>query len=100
MPTDQPIQPTQNLRWFHFTPGRMLIVLLAVERILLLCNWFHWITKGWAVLIAIAVEGAFLLLMLLWLVLALFFHWRFQPPIRPADLFRGVRSKLIGSVET
>jgi hypothetical protein len=74
--------PDPTRRWFHPTPGTLLVVLLAAEGILLLANWFQWIPKGWAVLIAIACVGVFLLLMGLWFALALVFRWRFQFSIR------------------
>lgn len=74
--------PELKRRWFHPTPGKLLIVLLAMEGILFLSNWFHWIPKGWAVLIAIAAVGLFLIVMLLWFVFALIFRWRFQFSLR------------------
>ena len=71
---------TQKLRWFYPTPGRLLVVLLAVEGILVLSE--PWFPKGYAVLIAIASVGVALVLMLLWFVLALLFRCRFQFSIR------------------
>jgi hypothetical protein len=71
---------TPELRWFHPTPGQLLVVLLAVEGILYLSE--QWFPKGWAVLTAIAAVGLFLLLMGLWYILALFFRWRFQFSLR------------------
>ncbi len=69
-----------RLRWFHPTPSRLLVALLAVEGILLLSG--RWFPKGYAVLIAIASVGVFLFLMLVWFVLTLNFHWRFQFSLR------------------
>ena len=67
-------------RWFHPTPARLLAVLLAVEGILFLSK--PWFPKGYAVLIAIAAVGVAMVLMLLWFVLALCLHWRFQFSLR------------------
>ena len=69
-----------NPRWFHPTPGHFLVLLLAVEATLFLSE--QWFPKGWAVLIAVAAVGVFLIGMLLWFVLALLFRWRFQFSIR------------------
>ena len=74
--------PEPNRRWFHPTPGILLLVLLAAEGILLLANWFQWIPKGWAVLIAVASFVATMVLMFLWFIASLIFHWRFQFSIR------------------
>ena len=78
MPIEQPRMP--KLRWFNLTPGRLLIILLAVEGALLLSEW--WFPKGWAVLIAVAAVGLFLLLTPFWFIFALIFHCRFQFSIR------------------
>jgi hypothetical protein len=80
MPTDQPAPPKPKLRWYRPTPGRLLIVLLAVEVGLLLSK--PWFLKGWAVLIAITAVGVTIVLMLLWFVLALVLRLRFQFSIR------------------
>ena len=73
-------------RWFHLTPGHLLVGLLAVEGLLLLSERFHWFPfnqyKGWTVLIAVASVVAAMLLMFLWFVAALLFRWRFQFSIR------------------
>ena len=69
-----------KLRWFYPTPGRLLVFLLAVEGILLLSE--RWFPKGWAVLIAVAAVAGTIVLMLLWLICALVFRWRFQFSIR------------------
>jgi hypothetical protein len=65
-------------RWFVPTPGRLLVVLLAVEGLLWVANWFRWTPKGYAVLIAIAAVGTFFFVMLGWFLAALVFKWRFQ----------------------
>lgn len=75
-----------KLRWYQPTPGRLLVVLLGVEGVLLLSERFQWFAlnekKGWTVLIAIASVGVAMVLVLLWSVLALRFRWRFQFSIR------------------
>jgi len=78
MPIEQPGMPKR--RWFHATPGRLLVVLLVVEGSLLLSE--RWFPKGWPVLIAIASVGMMMVLLLFWFVLALLFRWRFQFSIR------------------
>ena len=86
MTTDQSANPKPKRRWFYPTPGRLLVVLLAVECVLLLSERFQWFAfnekKGWTVLIAVAVVGLFLLLMLIWFITSLIFRWRFQFSIR------------------
>jgi hypothetical protein len=85
-PANPPAPPKQKPRWFHLTPGRLLVVLLVVEAVLLLSERFHWFPfnehKGWTVLIALAAVGVFLLLMLIWFVFALLFRRRFQFSLR------------------
>ena len=68
----------QKPRWYHLTPGRCLIGLLAGEVALWLANWLVWFHKGYAVLLALAAVAAFLLLLLLWFAAALMFRVRFQ----------------------
>jgi hypothetical protein len=70
--------PHPKRRWFVPTPGRLLVVLLVAEGILLSANWFHWFPKGWAVLMTVAAVGVFLVVTLIWFVVALAFHRRFQ----------------------
>ena len=82
-PTEsQPATTKPSIRWFHVTPGRLLVALLAVEGSLFLAEWFCWLPKGWPVLIAIAAVAVAMLLMLLWFAAALIFRWRFQFSIR------------------
>ena len=73
-------------RWYRLTPDRFVIGLLIVECLLWLSERFQWFSfnahKGWTVLIAVAAVGATILLMLLSLVIALVFRWRFQFSIR------------------
>lgn len=51
MPIEQPATP--KIRWFYPTPGRLLVVLLALEDILLLSERFKLFgfsdKKGWTV---------------------------------------------------
>ena len=54
--------PDPKRRWFLPTPGKLLLVLLAVEAILFFSK--RWMPKGWAVLIAVAAVGVFLIGML------------------------------------
>jgi hypothetical protein len=74
--------PEPNIRWFHPTPDRLVIALLAPEGCLLLSQWFGLLPKGWPVLIAIATVAVVMLLMLLWFAVALLFGRRFQFSIR------------------
>jgi hypothetical protein len=72
--------------WFRPTPARLLVALFAAEAVLPLSQRFEWFAfnqhKGWTVLIAVAAVAAFLLLMLLWFLLALAFRVRFQFSVR------------------
>jgi hypothetical protein len=74
--------PESKRRWFQPTPGKLLVVLLAVEGILILSEWYRWIPKGWPVLIAIGAVGLFLLFLLIWFFVGFFLHRRFQFSIR------------------
>ena len=69
-------------RWFHLTPGRFVVGLLAVEFLLFLSQWFRWLPKGWPVLIAIATVGLAVLGMFVWFGAALVFRRRFQFSLR------------------
>ena len=71
-------------RWFHLTPGRFVLALLAVEVLLWLSDRFGWLAwhKGYAVLVAVAVVGVAAILTVYWIVIALNFGWRFQFGIR------------------
>jgi hypothetical protein len=75
-----------KLRWYRLTPGRWLLVLLAVEGLLLLSERFHWFffneKKGWTVLIAVAAVVLTIALTILWYAVALCFRWKFQFSIR------------------
>ena len=55
--------PEPKLRWYHLTPGRLLVVLLAVEGFLWLSERLQWFPfnrhKGWPVLFAVASVAVF-----------------------------------------
>ncbi len=59
-------------RWYHLSPDRLIVGLLAVEGFLFLSEWFQWFAfnekKGWTVLIAVAAVCVAVLIMLLWLL--------------------------------
>jgi len=73
-------------RWYHITPDRLIIGLLAVEGLLLLSEWSQWFAfnekKGYTVLIAVAAVCFVIVVMLLWLATSLLFRWRFQFSLR------------------
>ena len=73
-------------RWYHITPDRLIIGLLAMEGFLFLSEWFQWFAfnerKGWTVLIAVAAVCLVAVVMLVWLVVSLLFRWRFQFSLR------------------
>ncbi len=73
-------------RWYHLSPGRLTIGLLAVQVLLFLSEQLQWFSfnekKGWTVLIAAAVLCSGVAVMLLWLVVSLFLRWRFQFGLR------------------
>ena len=79
---DRSIHEIKRGRWFHVTPDRLVIGLLAAEGSLFLAEWLRWLPKGWPVLIAIAAVAAAMLLMLVWFAVALLFRRRFQFSIR------------------
>ena len=78
--------PTPTRRRFCPTPGWIILALLAVEGLLWLSERYRWFwfneRKGWTVLIAVAVVGVTMLVMLPWFIVALVFGWRFQFSIR------------------
>ena len=78
--------PTPQRRRFSPTPAWLLYGLLAVEGLLWLSERYTWFwfneKKGWTGLIAVAVVGGAMILMLLWLIACLLFRWRFQFSIR------------------
>lgn len=79
-----PDSQSPTRRWYHHTPDRLIIALLAAEFLFWLSDrlgWPQW-HKGYAVLTAVAAVGAFLLLMIIWFIVALVFGLRFQFSIR------------------
>ena len=76
--------PSTTHRWFHLTPDRLVLPLLAVEVLLWLSERFGWLGwhKGYAVLTSVAVVGGAMFAMLVWFVVALVFRRRFQFSIR------------------
>jgi hypothetical protein len=78
--------PQPPVRWYHPTPGRLLVGLLALEGLLVLSEWLRLLPfnrhKGWTVLIAIACVGVFMVVMLGWWLAAIVFRVRFQFSLR------------------
>jgi hypothetical protein len=78
--------PTPRPRWFHLTPDRLIVGLLAVEGFLLLSERFQWFAfnehKGWTVLIAVGTVGLMMLLTLLWFAASVLVRWPLQFTIR------------------
>jgi hypothetical protein len=83
--------PTPNRRWYHPTPARFFIGLLAVQVFLLLSEHFQWFwfneRKGWTVLIALGVVLLAVLVMLLWGLVCLLLRRRFQFAVRSLLVF-------------
>ena len=71
-------------RFFHLTPGRFVLLLLAIEVLLWASErvgWPGW-HKGYAVLTCVGAVGVAMLLMLGWFAVASVFGWRFQFSVR------------------
>ena len=70
----------REIRWYHLTPGRIVLLVLAVEVLLWLSERFGWLGwhKGYAVLTGVALVGVAMLLMLVWFGVAVVFRRRFQ----------------------
>jgi hypothetical protein len=83
--------PTSKRHWYHLTPARFFIGLLAVQVFLLLSEQFQWFPfnekKGWTVLIAVGVVGVALLVMLVWGLVYLLLRRRFQFSFRSLLVF-------------
>jgi hypothetical protein len=60
--------PAPKPRWYHLTPDRLVLLLLAVECLLLLSDRLDWPAwhKGCAVLVAVASVGIALAVMVVW----------------------------------
>jgi hypothetical protein len=80
----QPTVPKPSVRWFHLTPDRLILGLLAIEGLLWLSARLGWPVwhKGYAVLTAVASVGVAFLPMLLWFAASLLFRCRFQFSLR------------------
>ena len=76
----------EKRRWYCPTPGWLVFGSLAVTGLLFLSERWRWFPfnehKGWTVLIAVAVVGGAMLVMLGWFIATLVFRWRFQFSIR------------------
>jgi hypothetical protein len=74
--------PIPKRRWYHLTPTRFFVGLLAVQVFLFLSERFRWFpfneNKGWTVLIAVGVVCAAIVVMLVWGLVCLLFRQRFQ----------------------
>ena len=83
--------PPPPVRWYHLTPDRFVLGLLAIGGFLPLSEWFGWFgfseRPGWAVLIAVATVGAGVLFLFLWFAASVLFRWRFQFSLRSLLLF-------------
>ena len=79
-------ESTPTSRWYHLSPDRLIGGLLAIEGFLFLSERFQWFAfnekKGYTVLIAVAAVGLVVVVMLVWLLVSLLFHWRFQFSVR------------------
>ena len=73
-------------RWYHLTPNRAVVGLLAIEGFLILSERFDWFAfhqyKGWIALAGMASLGLAMFLMLLWFLAAWLFRRRFQFSMR------------------
>jgi len=79
-------EPSPKRRWYHLSPDRLIIGLLAVEGFLFLSEQFQWFAfneeKGYTVLIAVAAVCLVVVVMLLWLAASLLSRLRFQFGVR------------------
>jgi hypothetical protein len=79
-------KPARRRRWFHITPDRLILGVLAVEGFLFLSEQFQWFAfneiRGWTVLVAVSVVCLAVVVMLLWLGASLLFRRRFQFGVR------------------
>ncbi len=73
-------------RWFYPGPHWVLLCSIIATSFLFFSEGFHWFSfnthKGWTVLVALATTGVFLLLIVVWFVVAFLFRIRFQFSIR------------------
>ena len=87
---DDTIPP--RVRWFHLTPGRLVLLLLVAEALFFLSNWLGWPAwhKGYAVLTCVAAVGVTIVALGLWFAVATISRLRFQFSIRSLLLMVGV----------
>jgi hypothetical protein len=82
---------TPKPHWYHPTPARFFIGLLAVQVLLFLSERFRWFPfnehKGWTVLIAVGVVGLAVVVMLIWGLVCLCLRRRFQFSFRSLLVF-------------
>jgi hypothetical protein len=82
---------TPTHRWYHPTPDRYFVGLLAVQVLLFLSDRFDWLPfnekKGWTVLIAVGVVGVAVVVMLIWGLVCLCLRRRFQFGVRSLLVF-------------
>ena len=65
-----------RVRWFHLTPGRLLMaVVFAVVGLLLLSQCFQWLPNAWPAMVAIGLVLITLLLLAIWFGTNLLFRW-------------------------
>jgi len=81
-------------RWYHPTPGKLVVGLLVVELCLLLADRFSFFGlkqgSGWNVLLAVAIFGVTILLGVVWFGVSLLLRRRFQFGIITLFLLMGV----------
>ena len=78
--------PQARSRWFHLTPGRLLVAVLAAEVFLYLSHRLRWFSfseqSEWTALYVAALAGIMLFVLLVWLFASLIIRWRYQFSIR------------------
>jgi hypothetical protein len=100
--TPNTAEPAKNARSRSFKPmpDRFVTALLLVTGLLWLSQRFQWFGfdqhKGWTVLISVAVVCLAALVMLVWWIASLLFHWRFQFGIRSVLAFCLTCSIVVG----
>ena len=69
-------------RWFNVTPDRVLLALLPLWGMLFLSEHFHWLSKEYSVLLAVASMPVVVVFIVPWFATALLLRWRFQYSLR------------------
>ena len=86
MPNATPTTAPPKRRWFHITPDRIVVLLLAVDGVLFFSERFRCFgfneNKGWTVLIAVTSVGLALLVLLVGLAGSMVLRGRFQFSLR------------------